>query len=79
MYIPRNWEFGSAFQNFGISGEGGVETPLPAPSVRRSLLSSLNVNDQVSHPIQNRQHSISVHLINKFLNRKLDDKRFSTE
>jgi hypothetical protein len=31
MYIPRNWEFGSALA-FGISGEG-VEPPKP-PSVR---------------------------------------------
>jgi hypothetical protein len=26
MYIPRNWEFGSALANLGISG-GGVEPP----------------------------------------------------
>ena len=29
MYFPRNWEFGSALPNFGISGgEGGLNTPL---------------------------------------------------
>jgi hypothetical protein len=32
MYFQRNREFGSAFQNFGISGGGGgVEPPNPPP------------------------------------------------
>jgi hypothetical protein len=33
MYIPRNWEFGSALSNVGISGGGGVETPFGTPLI----------------------------------------------
>jgi hypothetical protein len=31
MYFPQDWEFGSAFQNFGIWGGGGVNPPNPSP------------------------------------------------
>jgi hypothetical protein len=32
MYIPRNWEFGSAFENFRyFTGGGGVGVDTPKP------------------------------------------------
>jgi hypothetical protein len=31
MYIPRNWEFGSALANFGGGGGGGETSPSVRP------------------------------------------------
>jgi hypothetical protein len=38
MYIPRNWEFGSALLKIRNLGEGGFEPPKPPPSVRHCLV-----------------------------------------
>jgi hypothetical protein len=56
-----------------------LQALLPPPSVGEISLSAasafLKVGDQVSHPYKkNRQHYISVYLIFKFLNRKMDDR-----
>jgi sorbitol-specific phosphotransferase system component IIC len=43
LYFTRNWEFGSAFQNFGISGWGGEIEPHQTLPLSTSLLTSFNV------------------------------------
>jgi hypothetical protein len=39
MYIPRDWEFGSAWQNFGISG--GLNPSFGTPLVNRERVIKL--------------------------------------
>jgi hypothetical protein len=37
IYIPRNWEFGSALAKLWNFGGGGVSTPKNPPSVRHMI------------------------------------------
>jgi hypothetical protein len=46
MYIPRNWKFGSALQNFRISEEGvNAQTPLGTPIAGYMLSNVVTVSE----------------------------------